>query len=75
MAQSGIIKSQSETARRIAERSNQSVRHNETESTAELRERQLEEQRRLDAMKNKKEFWQIVSGGTLVIGMLLGWMI
>ena len=44
-------------------------------SKAELSKANKNAKKAMDDLKNKIQFWQIVSGGTLVIGMLLGWMI
>ena len=53
--ESGAIRSESQSARRTSESSNRSVRYNEAQSTTEHRERQLEEQRRLDAERAARE--------------------
>ena len=55
VSESRVIKSKSECARRTAEGFNRSVRCNEAQSTAEYRERQLEEQRRMDAEREARE--------------------
>lgn len=55
VSESRVIKSKSECARRTAEGFNRSVRYNEAQSTAEHRERQLEEQRRMDAEREARE--------------------
>lgn len=53
--ESGAIRSESQSARRTSESSNRSVRYNEAQSTTEHRERQLAEQRRLDAERAARE--------------------
>lgn len=53
--ESGAIRSESQSARRTSESSNRSVRYNEAQSTTEHRERQLAEQRRLDAERATRE--------------------
>lgn len=55
VSESRVIKNKSECARRTAEGFNRSVRYNEAQSTAEHRERQLEEQRRMDAEREARE--------------------
>lgn len=44
-------------------------------SKAELSKANKNAKKAMDDLKNKIQFWQIVSGGAFVIGMLLGWMI
>lgn len=55
VSESGSIQSKSESARRTSKSINRDVRHNESQSAAEQRERQLEEQRRIDAERSARE--------------------